>query len=133
MASADFSSFVVTMASYSVSTTDETSPSTTHFFLSMCLPHLLCMIPYSYWTLICYAILSSYLSLMWFLYVRPEIYLHLPSDSISRWTPLMFSCILPAVGQIRDFHPLEMCAVGHTYSYDRASSIVRGAVNHPMM
>ncbi len=34
-------------------------------------------------------------SLMWFLFVRPEICLHLPSDSTSRWTPLVFGCILP--------------------------------------
>ena len=42
------------------------------------------------------------------------ICLHLPSDSTSRWTPLMFSYIFPAVGQIRDFHPLECVHAGHT-------------------
>ena len=46
---------------------------------------------------------------MWFLFVRPEICLHLPSDSTSRWTPLVFGYDLPATGRSRDFHPLE-CA-----------------------
>ena len=41
MTSADFSPFVVTTASYSVSTVDETSPGTTRFFLSIYLPYLL--------------------------------------------------------------------------------------------
>ncbi len=27
---------------------------------------------------------------------------------------LAFGCILPATGQIRDFHPLETCAAGRT-------------------
>ena len=44
-----------------------------------------------------------------YLFVRPEICLHLPSDSTSRWTPLVFSYDLPATGWSRDFHPLE-CA-----------------------
>ena len=38
----------------------------------------------------------------------------LPSDSTSRWTPLLFSYILPTVGRIRDFHPLETCAARRT-------------------
>ncbi|MBR1481568.1 MAG: hypothetical protein IJ598_01225, partial [Ruminococcus sp.] len=46
--------------------------------------------------------------------VRPQVCLHLPSDSASRRTPLVFGYILPAVGRIRDFHPLETCAVGRT-------------------
>ena len=62
MASADFSSFVVTTASYSVSTADETSLGTTHFFPSIYLPHLLFTVPYSYWASICYAILPPYIA-----------------------------------------------------------------------
>lgn len=114
MASADFSPFVVTTASYSVSTTGETSLSTTRFFPSIYLPHLLCTVPYSYWTLVCIATLSPYIACMWFLFVRPEVWPSLPSDSTSRWTPLLFGHILPTVGRIRDFHPLETCAVRHT-------------------
>ena len=52
---------------------------------------------------------------MRFLFVSPEICLHLLSDSTSRWTPLMFGCVLPTTGRTRDFHPLETCAVRHTY------------------
>ena len=31
---------------------------------------------------------------MWFLFVRPRVCLQLPSDSTSRWTPLLFSYVL---------------------------------------
>ena len=37
----------------------QTSLGTTRFFLSIYLPHLSCMIPCSYWTLACAAVLSS--------------------------------------------------------------------------
>ena len=74
----------------------QTSPGTTHFFLSIYLPHLSCMIPYSYWALACDAVLPSCITFMRFLFVRPEICpsvksfsnIRLPSDSTSRWTPL---------------------------------------------
>ena len=52
---------------------------------------------------------------MWFLFVRPEICLHLPSDSTSQWTPLVFGYDLPATGRSRDFHPLECAHAGRTY------------------
>ena len=59
MASADFSPFVVTDGFHTLfPSADETSLGTTRFFLSIYLPHLLQLIPSSYWTLICYAILS---------------------------------------------------------------------------
>ena len=51
---------------------------------------------------------------MGFLFVRPEICLHLPSDSASRRTPLVFSYILPTTGRIRDFHPLERALAERT-------------------
>ena len=57
MASADFSPFAVTTASYSVSTADEISLGTTRFFPSTYLPHLLCIVPYSYRALTCIAAL----------------------------------------------------------------------------
>ena len=53
-------------------------------------------------------------SLICFPFVRPEICLHLPSDSVSRQTPLVFGYILPATGRIRDFHPLERAPAGRT-------------------
>ena len=92
----------------------ETSPGKNALFLSMCLPHLLTMVPCSYWTLTCLAVLSPWFSLMRFLFVRPEICLHLPSDSTSRWTPLVFGYDLPATGRSRDFHPLECAHAGRT-------------------
>ena len=52
-------------------------------------------------------------SLMWFLFVRPEI-CHFPSDSNSRWTPLVLAVSFPLPGRIGDFHPLEMCTARHT-------------------
>ena len=51
---------------------------------------------------------------MRFLFVSPGICLHLPSDSTSRWTPLVFGYILPAIGRIRDFHPLERALARRT-------------------
>ena len=48
---------------------------------------------------------------MRFLFLRLEICLHLPLDSTSRQTPLAFDYLLPTIGRIRDFNPLETCAV----------------------
>ncbi len=59
MASADFSPFVVTHGLHTLfSSADETSLGTTRHFLSIYLPHLLQLIPSSYWTLVCLATLS---------------------------------------------------------------------------
>ena len=51
---------------------------------------------------------------MRFLFVRPEVCLHLPSDSSSRWTPLVFSYALPSTGRAPDFHPLDFAHAGRT-------------------
>ena len=59
MASADFSPFVVTDGFHTLfPSADETSLGTTRHFLSIYLPHLLQLIPSSYWTLVCCATLS---------------------------------------------------------------------------
>ena len=59
MTSADFSPFVVTDGFHTLfPTADETSLGTTRHFLSIYLPHLLQLIPSSYWTLACDAALS---------------------------------------------------------------------------
>ena len=64
MASADFSPFVVTHGLHTLfSSADETSLGTTRHFLSIYLPHLLQLIPSSYWTLVCLATLS--LTIAW--------------------------------------------------------------------
>ncbi len=70
--------------------------------------------PCSYWTLTCIAVSSALHSLMGFLFVSPVVCLQLPSDSTSRWTPLLFSYPLPTAGQGRDFHPIERAPAGRT-------------------
>ena len=70
--------------------------------------------PCSYWTLTCLAVSSALYSLMGFLFVSPVVCLQLPSDSISRWTPLLFSYPLPTAGRGRDFHPIERAPAGRT-------------------
>jgi len=51
---------------------------------------------------------------IWFLFVRPEVCLELPSDSISLWTPLFLAMCLPLQGRTGDFHPLEFAHAGRT-------------------
>ena len=121
MASADFSSFVVTTASYSVSTADETSLGITRFFLSIHLPHLSRMIPCSYRASACLAVLPSYETLYVIsvrqtrdlpvvsLFPHPASFrFHLTMDTLA------FGYILPTTGRIRDLHPLETCAARRT-------------------
>ncbi len=86
--------------------TAQTSLGTTRFFLSIHLSHLSCMIPCSYWALTWVAVLptcmTSYeisvrqtrdLPVSWYI---PHI--QLPSDSISRWTPLPSAIAFPLPG-----------------------------------
>jgi len=47
-------------------------------------------------------------SLMRFLFVRPEICLHLPSDSTSRWTPLVFSYVFPTTRVDSGLQPVRL-------------------------
>ena len=58
---------------------------------------------------------------MGFLFVSPVVCLQLPSDSTSRWTPLLFSYPLPTAGQGRDFHPIERAPAGRTVRALRAN------------
>lgn len=95
--------------------TAQTSLGTTRFFLSIHLPHLSCMIPCSYWALTWVAVLptcmTSYeisvrqtrdLPVSWYI---PHI--QLPSDSISRWTPLLFSYTLPTIWACSRLSPVR--------------------------
>ena len=95
--------------------TAQTSLGTTRFFLSIHLPHLSCMIPCSYWALTWVAVLptcmTSYeisvrqtrdLPVSWYI---PHI--QLPSDSISRWTPLLFSYTLPTIWACSGLSPVR--------------------------
>ena len=80
--------------------------------------------PCSYWTLTCLAVSSALHSLMGFLFVSPVVCLQLPSDSISRWTPLLFGYPLPTAGRGRDFHPLERAPAGRTNEIKHAARVL---------
>ena len=115
MASADFSPFVVTHGLHTLfSSADETSLGTTRHFLSIYLPHLLQLIPSSYWTLVCFATLSLTIASCDFYSSDQKFAIRLPSDSTSRWTPLVLAVSFPLLGRIRNFHPLVTCAARHT-------------------
>ena len=115
MASADFSPFVITDGFHTLfSSADETSLGTTHHFLSIYLPHLLQLIPSSYWTSACTAALSLTIASCDFCSSDQRFAIRLPSDSTSRWTPLSLAVSFPLLGRIRDFHPLVMCAARRT-------------------
>ena len=96
------------------SSADETSFGTTYHFLSIYLPHLLQLIPSSYWTLVCFATLSLTIASCDFYSSDQKFAIRLPSDSTSRWTPLSLAMSFPLLGQTRDFHPLETCAARRT-------------------
>ena len=97
------------------------SPGTTRFFPSIYLPHLLRVIPCSYWASACSAASPSCATL-YVISVRqarglPTVSL-LPHPASFRFhltvDTLAFGCILPATGRIRVFHPLETCTAGRT-------------------
>ncbi len=59
--------------------------------------------------------LSTLLSLrIKFLYVRSDVCLRLPSDSTSRWIPLLSAVAFPLLGRLGDLHPLEYVRAGRT-------------------
>ena len=116
MASADFCTLSV--ASWSRLLLSErfvqTSPGTTRFFPSIYLPYLPPLAPCSYWTLTCIAALSQAIA-YYTVSVRQARGLP-PASFRFRLTTdtLAFGYILPATGQIPDFHRLETCAAGRT-------------------
>src|SRR5574344_1726191 len=61
-----------------------------------------------YGTLFCYANSSCGLCLMMFVFLRPELCRQLPSDSTSRWTPLLLANGWQLPAPITDFHRLVM-------------------------
>ena len=122
MASADFSPFVVTDGFHTLfPSADETSLGTTRHFLSIYLPHLLQLIPSSYWTLICCAILSLTIascdfcsSNQRFASTFLQIPLTLIIDIAMNRTPLVLAISFPLLGRIWNFHPLVTCAARST-------------------
>ena len=83
------------------------------FLLTIYLPWLLNMLPYSYWALTCLAVLPTYSAFM--ISVRQAS--DLPPASFRfpvTQDTLALGYILPAVGRIRDFHPLKHAPAGRT-------------------
>jgi len=116
MTSADFCRFSMTLRPWLPLSgrSLQTSPGTTRFFPSTYLPHLPSLIPCSYRTSTCVAVLSSVIAYMRFLFVRPEVCqpasfrFRLAADTLA------FGYTFPTTGQIPDFHRLETCAAGRT-------------------
>lgn len=83
------------------------------FLLTIYLPWLLNMLPYSYWALTCLAVLPTYSAFM----VSVRQASDLPPASFRfpvTQDTLALGYILPAVGRIRDFHPLKHAPAGRT-------------------
>ena len=89
------------------------------FLLTIYLPWLLNMLPYSYWALTCLAILPTYSAFM--ISVRQAS--DLPPASFRfpvTQDTLALGYILPAVGRIGDFHPLKHAPAGRTEKTEAA-------------
>ena len=89
------------------------SPGTRMFLLTIYLPWLLSMFPYSYWASTYPAALPQYSAFI--ISVRQAS--DLPPASFRfpvTQDTLALSYILPAVGRIRDFHPLKHAPAGRT-------------------
>ena len=122
MASADFSSFVVTNGFHTLfPSADEISLGTTRHFFSIYLPHLLQLIPSSYWTLTCWAALSLTIASCDFCSSDQRFaatFLQIPLTLIiiaaMNRTPLVLAVSFPLLGRIRNFHPLATCAARRT-------------------
>ena len=83
------------------------------FLLTIYLPWLLNMLPYSYWALTCLAVLPTYSAFM--ISVRQASDLPLASFRFPvTQDTLALGYILPAVGRIGDFHPLKHAPAGRT-------------------
>ena len=92
------------------------------FLLTIYLPWLLNMLPYSYWALTCLAVLPTYSAFM--ISVRQAS--DLPPASFRfpvTQDTLALGYILPAVGRIGDFHPLKHAPAGRTKNMIPGSSI----------
>src|SRR5690606_2324951 len=84
----------------------ETSHGKTIHFPSIYPHHLHWNVRVVYWTLLCLASSSHSLCLMMFVFLGPEVCLQLPSDSTSRWTPLLLASGWPLPAPTADFHRL---------------------------
>lgn len=138
MTSADFSPFVVTHEFHTLfPSADEISLGTTRHFLSIYLPHLLQLIPSSYWTSTCLAALSLTVASCDFCSSDQRFastFLQIPLALITgiavNRTPLVLAVSFPLPRRIRIFHPLATCATRRTkkaaYSEIRISGSTSG-------
>ena len=92
----------------------EISPGKNAIFPSIYLPHLHHRLPSSLGLWFVKQPYPVYICLMWFLFVRPEVCLQLPSDSSSPRTPLLLAMCLALLTRTRDFHPLDCAHAGRT-------------------
>ena len=84
----------------------ETSHGKTIHFPSMYPRHLHWYVRVVYWTSSCCADSSHILCLMSFVFLGSEFCLQLPSDSTSRWTPLLLASGWQLQASTADFHRL---------------------------
>lgn len=94
------------------------------FLLTIYLPWLLNMLPYSYWALTCLAVLPTYSAFM--ISVRQAS--DLPPASFRfpvTQDTLALGYILPAVGRIGDFHPLKHAPAGRTKKKNRNADLIK--------
>ena len=82
---------------------------------------LLHILPYSYWASVCVATLFAYTSFM--ISVRQTS--DLPPASYSSLDTRALGYILPAVGQIGNFHPLKHAPAGRTANRPDGAKTVR--------
>ena len=100
------------------------------FLLTIYLPWLLNMLPYSYWALTCLAVLPTYSAFM----VSVRQASDLPPASFRfpvTQDTLALGYILPAVGRIRDFHPLKHAPAGRTKKSEPEQKIRFALLDYP--
>lgn len=79
------------------------------------LPHLHSIPSDSYWASVCLATLPDIPCLICdFCASDQRFAIRLPSDSISRWTPLSFAISFPLSGYFTDLHRLDYANAGRT-------------------
>src|SRR5690606_5518038 len=99
----------------------ETSHGKTRSFHSMHPPHLHLRVCAVYWISSCLADSSHYRCLMRFVFLGSELCLQLPSDSTSRWTPLLLANGWQLPAPIADFHRL---VTRHAWRTRKSSDLI---------
>ena len=103
------------MLYHSAKRTIQTSPVKVRNLSSTYLPHLPGISSDSYWASTCLAVLPDIPSLICdFCPSDQRFAILLPSDSISRWTPLSLAVSFPLSGHFTDLHRLDYAHAGRT-------------------